>query len=1209
MPTPPPPASGAEVDTFTISDLLVPADGKVDVQVDTFANKKSANDVTVINKSTAPISVLTIEKFGDNDKQQDVIRVDLADFSDNFTLVLKNTGKNVQDQLYLEGLQTFTDNGDGTYTATYFGSDSALYTVQIQPENAAVTPYYAPDGLVTGEDSAEVMGPGYTDLQGDEIDGADGLDDIIIGNGGRDTINGGDGNDTIYGDFQAITGWRSTDLPDNTYDGTPPGPDADAEVFAFSINDGNLDVKGIVTLKVDAITPNEKFAQDFAITDDALTESLNEIRIEKGGDGDRSVDVYRFDLNGFDDDFFVELLNEDQFDRLVFEGVHSVTDNLDGTFDLTYVGSDSELHIVTVSPDTANIDLYLSPDSPYFFDDEIDAGIGNDVVDAGYGDDTVWGGDGADTIDGGDGNDTIDGGAGDDVIQGDRSVPGQPLSETLLYSYAQDSTGNQAAHFGEQGLGTSNDPLLFIDGDENTEVRYHDGDIIEYAFGQELTAGTSITLIEGDNGVEDAWVDVYVSFGSTDPNGDALSGSGGGVGYENAVTNGQSVLVYSGPSDSTVDIEIPIDATHIQFVGVGSHGGWAEIEYTELVNAPEPGDDIITGGAGNDIISGEGGDDTIDGGADNDTIDGGTGNDEVIGGDGNDTLYGGDAAPDIPLERVAFEWSAIPDPDDGSAIDDNDYIITGTQAVSGVDVRYQINNSNVTFGTELVYTDGIDAGTGAVNQNSSASLDATSNTQLSFSEPVTNVEFRVNDLEAGAETLTIRAYDADGNLIPFTATQGSFVTGSDTDAVAGNDTFEGQVDPVGDASEAGSVLIQISGPVSRVEIDMVDNTGSLTVTDVSFDDPATGIPGSGDDSIDGGTGDDVIMAGLGTDTITGGSGTDTYDASASTDLANETISVTVDGLGDGTSTKANDGTTDSFTGIETFVAGEAASENDSITITDAVQAAQVTGFSDSTRGVFTPGHTVTGPIAFGGAGEPTINELLSGTYIHPTAGRVSPVGDYQTSSGEEDGATVGATSFSNFENINFDVICFTRGTRILTARGALEIENLREGDLVQTFDCGFQPICWIGSTLVPGQGKNTPIEIRSGALGNSRTLRVSPQHRMLLQDVRLNLLYAESEALAPAKYLVDGVNIRAAECPEVEYFHMMFDAHQIVFAEGIPSESFYPGGVGLGAMADDTRDEIFRLFPELRNDPTMFGSTARTVLKNHEVAFLNALAA
>ncbi|MFC6636918.1 hypothetical protein GV827_22595 [Sulfitobacter sp. JBTF-M27] len=710
-----------EFSTYTLTDAIVPANGVVAVAVDTFATKQNANDITIVNTSTDPITTLTIEKFGDNENQQDIIRVDLSQYSDNFTIVLKNTGSNVQDQLFLEGLQSFTDNGNGTYSATYYATDSQLYTVTVQPENAAVTPYYAPDGIVTGVEGAEVMDLGYTDLQGDEIDGVDGDDDSIVGGGGRDTIIAGAGNDIIYGDYAEVAGWQTTDLPSNAYTGIPPGPATGAEVFSFSITDANLDANGKVILKVDAITPNKTLAQDFTITDDALTEGLTHLAIEKGGGADGSADIYRIDLANFDDDFLVTIIDEDAVDRFVFENVHTISVNPDGTYRLTYVGADSNLHEVKVNNDLAQVDFYLSPGSPYFYDDSIDAGTGDDIVDGGFGDDTILGGDGADTLGGSDGSDIIDGGAGDDVIEGDRTGPSQPLADTLEYSYAQNSTGGQAAHFGDQGTGLPDDPLNFIDGDLTTESRYHDGDIIEYSFGQEVPAGTKLTLIEGDTGIEDGWVDIYVSFGSTDPNGDALSGSGGGVGYESAVTNGQSVLIYSGPSDSTVDLVIPINATHIQFVGVVNHGGWAEIEFTELMNPLDAGDDSITGGDGNDIIDGGGGDDTIDGGADNDTIEGGLGADLLQGGAdadtflvtdnfGNDTVIGGEGVTTgTNFDTIDLSGTTLPlivtfDGDKSGIISDGTHTITFSEIerlILGPDADV-VNASADTIGVDII---------------------------------------------------------------------------------------------------------------------------------------------------------------------------------------------------------------------------------------------------------------------------------------------------------------------------------------------------------------------------------------------------------------------------------------------------------------------------------------------------------------------------
>ena len=80
-----------------------------------------------------------------------------------------------------------------------------------------------------------------------------------------------------------------------------------------------------------------------------------------------------------------------------------------------------------------------------------------------------------------------------------------------------------------------------------------------------------------------------------------------------------------------------------------------------------------------------------------------------------------------------------------------------------------------------------------------------------------------------------------------------------------------------------------------------------------------------------------------------------------------------------------------------------------------------------------------------------------------------------------------------------DFVCFTRGTLIKTDQGERPIEELAAGDMVLTMDHGYQPIRWIGSSKRAATGDLAPILIRKGALGNDRDLRVSPQHRMLLQ--------------------------------------------------------------------------------------------------------------
>ena len=186
------------------------------------------------------------------------------------------------------------------------------------------------------------------------------------------------------------------------------------------------------------------------------------------------------------------------------------------------------------------------------------------------------------------------------------------------------------------------------------------------------------------------------------------------------------------------------------------------------------------------------------------------------------------------------------------------------------------------------------------------------------------------------------------------------------------------------------------------------------------------------------------------------------------------------------------------------------------------------------------------------------------------------------------------------------IVCFVKGTRIETDKGNIAIEALRVGDRVKTADHGLQTIRWINSTSVPAFGLHAPVRIAAGALGNTRPLWVSQQHRMLFFGAEVQLYFGESEVLVAAKHLAGLSGIEIIELPRVEFFHMLFDRHEIVFSEGIPSESFYPGDVGMNALSDASCAEIYSLFPELEASSGSFGASARYVLKAYEAGVLAA---
>lgn len=193
------------------------------------------------------------------------------------------------------------------------------------------------------------------------------------------------------------------------------------------------------------------------------------------------------------------------------------------------------------------------------------------------------------------------------------------------------------------------------------------------------------------------------------------------------------------------------------------------------------------------------------------------------------------------------------------------------------------------------------------------------------------------------------------------------------------------------------------------------------------------------------------------------------------------------------------------------------------------------------------------------------------------------------------------------------VICFTHGTRISTPNGPRPVEALREGDRVLTKDNGPQPVQWIGARRMTGARLHSmphlrPIRIRPGAFGIRRpeeSLLVSPEHRMLVSGAVSRELFNAHEVLVTARDLENGRTIvRDLTVTEVTYVHLLLDAHQIVFANGVETESFHPANAALSALTPADRDRLLRGMPELEYDPHHYGAYARRNLSRPEAAIL-----
>jgi len=193
------------------------------------------------------------------------------------------------------------------------------------------------------------------------------------------------------------------------------------------------------------------------------------------------------------------------------------------------------------------------------------------------------------------------------------------------------------------------------------------------------------------------------------------------------------------------------------------------------------------------------------------------------------------------------------------------------------------------------------------------------------------------------------------------------------------------------------------------------------------------------------------------------------------------------------------------------------------------------------------------------------------------------------------------------------VICFTPGTRILTPDGVQRIEDLREGDYVQTKDNGCQPIQWMGARRMSGarlfaMPKLRPIRIRAGIFGldePDEDLLVSPEHRMLVKGAVARDLFNAPEVLVAARDLVDHDRVSVdLSVREVTYVHMLLPQHEVVFANGVESESFHPASAALSTLDARDRARLAAMLPDVEAKPESYGTYARRNLSASEAAIL-----
>ncbi|MEI2685947.1 MAG: Hint domain-containing protein [Cypionkella sp.] len=222
-------------------------------------------------------------------------------------------------------------------------------------------------------------------------------------------------------------------------------------------------------------------------------------------------------------------------------------------------------------------------------------------------------------------------------------------------------------------------------------------------------------------------------------------------------------------------------------------------------------------------------------------------------------------------------------------------------------------------------------------------------------------------------------------------------------------------------------------------------------------------------------------------------------------------------------------------------------------------------------------------------------------YVLPGSGNSTALSQYPTAN-LDPGSTNGTWSQHFW---NGAPICFAAGTRIATPLGPRLVESLRIGDLVNTLDHGPQPLRWVGEWQMMADMGALPIQIAAHSLGNDHLLRVSPQHLLMIEGADCEMLFGDAEVLVSAKDLVGLPGITAIQQRQrVHYHHLMFDRHQIIFAEGAPAESLHPGPMTMAQLPNRQAADMATHFVPWELERLATQAAARRILRGAEATVL-----
>jgi hypothetical protein len=168
---------------------------------------------------------------------------------------------------------------------------------------------------------------------------------------------------------------------------------------------------------------------------------------------------------------------------------------------------------------------------------------------------------------------------------------------------------------------------------------------------------------------------------------------------------------------------------------------------------------------------------------------------------------------------------------------------------------------------------------------------------------------------------------------------------------------------------------------------------------------------------------------------------------------------------------------------------------------------------------------------------------------------------------------------------------FAHGALIHTTEGQVAVEDLQPGTLVETASGGTAQLRWVGAiTMVPGA------PVRDGMVDHtyrmtadtfgpgrpSMDVTFGPGARLLNRNAAVVGNFGSEAALTPVSAMTDGVSVvEMTPVSPVRVYHLAFDEHVIVLANGLEVESFHPGPDAHYSLSNEMREMFLALFPHI----------------------------